>query len=159
MDSHGKSATSRRSAGGGIGERSSSSTHCFSPAKAKDEMNGAAPKCHCDFHAVLYLSKTTSNPNRLFFGCPFFKMREPHCKFFLWLDKHASKFGRVEEVNAHRVEHDDAEVEFARLKIETRLSELENRVALIEQSSSRKTFVICVCLIVTMLYLIVSGQK
>ncbi|MED6126509.1 hypothetical protein PIB30_079246 [Stylosanthes scabra] len=138
MDSHGKSATSRRSAGDGIGERSSSSTHCFSPAKAKDEMNGAAPKCHCGFHAVLYLSKTTSNPNRLFFGC---------------------RSLRVEEVNAHRVEHDDAEVEFARLKIETRLSELENRVALIAQSSSRKTFVICVCLIVMMLYLIVSGQK
>ncbi|MED6219223.1 hypothetical protein PIB30_033836 [Stylosanthes scabra] len=76
MDNHGKSATSRRSAGGGIGEKSSSSTHCFSPAKAKDEMNGAAPKCHCSFHAVLYLSKTTSNPNRLFFGCPFFKVDE-----------------------------------------------------------------------------------
>ncbi|MED6186062.1 hypothetical protein PIB30_063160 [Stylosanthes scabra] len=110
MESDGCSPTSRRSAGGGMG---------FFAAKAGDESDRAPPKCHCGVYAVLYLLKTPSNPNRLFFGCLFFKIRERHCKFFLWLDKHVAKFGRADEVKACREEHDDVEVQFVRLKIET----------------------------------------
>ncbi|MED6188237.1 hypothetical protein PIB30_084122, partial [Stylosanthes scabra] len=72
MESEGGSSAARRSAGGGKGERSSS-TQGFFVAKVGDERDGAARKCHCSVYAMLYLSRTANNPNKLFFGCPFFK--------------------------------------------------------------------------------------
>ncbi|MED6113278.1 hypothetical protein PIB30_069324, partial [Stylosanthes scabra] len=75
MESQGMSSGSRRCAGGGDGwsEKSSSSTQGAFQTNAGDKKDRVAPKCHCGVHAILYLSKTANNPNRLFFGCPFFK--------------------------------------------------------------------------------------
>ncbi|MED6128342.1 hypothetical protein PIB30_096798, partial [Stylosanthes scabra] len=69
------SSGSIRSAGGGAGRsaRSSSSTQGVFLPNGIEDKEGVAPKCHCGVYAVLYMSKTTNNPNRLFFGCPFFK--------------------------------------------------------------------------------------
>ncbi|QHO28288.1 uncharacterized protein DS421_7g215370 [Arachis hypogaea] len=50
------------------------------------------PRCRCGTHAILFLSSTELNPNRLFFGCPHFKNTKPHCKFFAWLDDYVASF-------------------------------------------------------------------
>jgi hypothetical protein len=34
---------------------------------------GAAPTCNCEKMCVIYTSRTTKNPDRLFFGCPNFR--------------------------------------------------------------------------------------
>ncbi|QHN76247.1 uncharacterized protein DS421_19g642220 [Arachis hypogaea] len=55
--------------------------------KAGEEKNGIAPMCKYGVYAVLYKSKTPTNPNQLLLGCPFFKLKNPsYCKFFVWFD-------------------------------------------------------------------------
>ncbi|MED6109320.1 hypothetical protein PIB30_032315 [Stylosanthes scabra] len=83
MENDGVSSGSQRSGSGVRAERSSSSTQGFFATKVGNKRDGAAPKCRCGVYAILYLSKTSKNPNRLFFGCPFFKIGGPHCKFLL----------------------------------------------------------------------------
>ncbi|MED6133040.1 hypothetical protein PIB30_024562 [Stylosanthes scabra] len=52
--------------------------------KVGEERDGVAPKCHCGVYSILYRSKTLGNLNRMFFGCPFFKVSIPHyCKYIL----------------------------------------------------------------------------
>ena len=41
--------------------------------------------CYCGVVPHLKLSRTATNPNRLFVGCP--KPREMKCRFFQWIDK------------------------------------------------------------------------
>ncbi|KAL4395632.1 hypothetical protein AHAS_Ahas01G0011300 [Arachis hypogaea] len=50
----------------------SSIIHCVQNG---DEKNSIAPICKCGVYIILYKSTTSINPNRLFFGCPFFKVR------------------------------------------------------------------------------------
>ncbi|RYR58719.1 hypothetical protein Ahy_A05g024606 [Arachis hypogaea] len=69
MASDGVSSWSRRS--GGV-EREEQFAEGSGP-KGKDGKDGVAPKCFCGEHAILFMSKTSSNPNRLFFDCPFYK--------------------------------------------------------------------------------------
>ncbi|KAL4315080.1 hypothetical protein AHAS_Ahas15G0149300 [Arachis hypogaea] len=33
-----------------------------------------SPKCYCGSHAILFMSRTENNPDRLFFRCPYFKV-------------------------------------------------------------------------------------
>ncbi|MED6196421.1 hypothetical protein PIB30_047304 [Stylosanthes scabra] len=78
MESDGGAGSSRRS------DRSSSSTQGVYLPKPGEERDGVAPKCWCGMYAILYLSRIERNPNRLFFGCPFFR-------FFVWLDRYTAK--------------------------------------------------------------------
>ncbi|QHO21105.1 uncharacterized protein DS421_11g343770 [Arachis hypogaea] len=48
---------------------------------------GQHPKCLCDLYAIISISRTPENPGRLFFGCPLYKEKLPHCKFFAWVDQ------------------------------------------------------------------------
>ncbi|MED6155865.1 hypothetical protein PIB30_009338 [Stylosanthes scabra] len=138
------SSVSRRSVGGGRGDRSSSETQGFFAAKVGLERDGVAPKCDYDVYAVLYLSKTPNNSNRLFFGCPFFKIRPNHCKYFLWLDEHAAKFGMVTYKKDVKEIHDDVDEHFRILNIEDRVSDLEGRIASIKKKGSIKFMLVCV---------------
>ncbi|QHO30400.1 uncharacterized protein DS421_8g232930 [Arachis hypogaea] len=36
---------------------------------------GEHPKCKCNTYAKISRSRTTENPNRLFFDCPYFKLK------------------------------------------------------------------------------------
>ncbi|MED6168854.1 hypothetical protein PIB30_015472 [Stylosanthes scabra] len=49
-----------------------------------------APECNCGTFAILFMSFTLRNPNRLFYGCPYFKTPAPHCKFFQWLNEYVA---------------------------------------------------------------------
>ncbi|MED6210146.1 hypothetical protein PIB30_061427, partial [Stylosanthes scabra] len=118
-------ATSRRS------ERSSSTQGVYLSTPG-EERDGIASKCSCGVYAILYLSKTSMNPNRLFFGCPFFRGGLPHCKFFMWLDRYTLKLGN--DVARKGVEPGAVVAEhFARMEFECRVSELEKRVGCLEQ--------------------------
>ncbi|RYQ99073.1 hypothetical protein Ahy_B07g086931 [Arachis hypogaea] len=61
------------------------SSSSLQPGNVKD---GVALKCFCEKYAICYMSKTDTNPNRLFFGCPLLKVIKAQCKFFLWVDDH-----------------------------------------------------------------------
>ncbi|MED6225874.1 hypothetical protein PIB30_097858, partial [Stylosanthes scabra] len=119
MEDDGVSSGSRRSGSALRGDRSSSSTQGFLATKVVNEGDGAAPKCKCGAYAILYLSKTSNNPNRLFFGCPFFKIQHAHCNFFLWLDRHVAKFGKNGGPAANAgEEEDDVTIHFAKLNVD-----------------------------------------
>ncbi|MED6212171.1 hypothetical protein PIB30_080612 [Stylosanthes scabra] len=162
MESDDGSSALRRIAGGGRDERSSSETQGFFSAKVGHEKDGAAHKCHCGVYAVLYLSKTSKNPNKLFFGCPFFKVVvivdavEP-LQVFLWLDQHSTKFGRMAEIPGPKEEEVDVDEHFGTLKIENRVADLEKRVALIEKKGNMKILLVCVCFIVGLIAVYVSN--
>ncbi|MED6107310.1 hypothetical protein PIB30_012704 [Stylosanthes scabra] len=135
MESEGVCSGGRRSAGGGVGrsDRSSSSTQGVFAASVGDDINDVAPKCHCGVYAILYLSKTAKNPDRLFFECPFFKKAEiRHCKFFRWLDRHIEQLRR-DGIVRRQEDIKDVDEHFAMLGVENRVTELEDRLAAMEK--------------------------
>ncbi|MED6218833.1 hypothetical protein PIB30_030276 [Stylosanthes scabra] len=153
MESDGGSSTSRQSAGGGGGGQRSSSTQGFFTAKVGNERDRATLKYHCGVYAVLYLSKTSRNPDRLFF--------ETNNRVIDRVDsvaalQHASKFQRNVNVEDVKEEEDDVEEHFGRLKIENRVAELEERVSSIEKKSVMKMWLGCVCVIVVFMAVCVS---
>ncbi|MED6160976.1 hypothetical protein PIB30_056333 [Stylosanthes scabra] len=140
MESQGISSGLRRSTDGGDGrsDRSSSSTQGVFLAKVGDNKDGVAPKCHCGVYAILYLSKTANNPNRLFFGCPFFKL------------------GKIGE-QKHAEETEDVDEQFAMLGVENKIIELEDRLVAIERKNKPLSLLITGLLIwVISLYAVVS---
>ncbi|MED6105882.1 hypothetical protein PIB30_000010 [Stylosanthes scabra] len=155
MEMDGVSSGSRRCGSGRNGECSSSSTQGFFVAKVENDRDGVAPKCHCHVYAILYLSKTAKNPNRLFFGCPFFKIKDNHCRFFLWLDRHLANFGKMEDFKAGE-DAEDVNGHFAIMKLENRLDELEERVAAVEKKKRMHVFVIVLSIVVFLLSICVS---
>ncbi|RYR43010.1 hypothetical protein Ahy_A08g039438 [Arachis hypogaea] len=60
------------------------------------DRDGVALKCFCGVYAILYKSRTASNPNRMFLGCPFFKVKERCCRNFVWFDEHLKKIRAME---------------------------------------------------------------
>ncbi|MED6200164.1 hypothetical protein PIB30_082479 [Stylosanthes scabra] len=119
MESEGVSPGSARSASGGRSRRSSSTQGVYA-AKVGDDKDGANPKCMCGVYSILYMSKTANNPNRLFFGCPFFKV---------WHTERIKKNGPGKLVE----EEQDVTEHFARFAVDNRVTELENRVAKLEE--------------------------
>ncbi|MED6225160.1 hypothetical protein PIB30_091019, partial [Stylosanthes scabra] len=59
-----------------------------------------APICSCGDYALLFQSKTSSNPDRLFFGCQHFKRKGANCKYFVWLDEYVVCFQDTEGGNS-----------------------------------------------------------
>ncbi|MED6205304.1 hypothetical protein PIB30_016489 [Stylosanthes scabra] len=157
MENGGVSSRSRGSAGGAVGrsERSSSSTQgVFLPDGVKDS-DGVAPKCHCGVYVVLYMSRTSSNPNRLFFGCPFFKKAEfPHCRSFRWLDKHIELLARSAKKKCADG-NEDVEQHMAMIGMENRVTKLEERVAAMEMKNMPNLMlVVCLFVFVIAVYVV-----
>ncbi|MED6168808.1 hypothetical protein PIB30_014930 [Stylosanthes scabra] len=132
MESEGGSSRSKKSVSSSASKYSGSTQGVFD-IKCRDDRDGIALKCYCGAYAILYRSRTRNNPNRLFFGCPFFRQATaPYCSFFMWLDKHCMKLG----VSKHVKDGDGADYvneDFAVIKVEERVALLENRVAAIEK--------------------------
>ncbi|MED6201917.1 hypothetical protein PIB30_099889 [Stylosanthes scabra] len=132
MDSDGGSSKSKMSVGGGAAMASGSTEGVFD-SKCRDDRDGVAPKCYCGVYAILYRSRTRNNPNRLFFGCPYFRQGSiPYCSFFMWLDKHCAQLG-VLKPTKDGVAEEDTYDNFAVSKVEDRIASLENRVAAMEK--------------------------
>ncbi|MED6173002.1 hypothetical protein PIB30_055287 [Stylosanthes scabra] len=138
----GVSSNSRRSDGAGRSEHSSGTQRVF-VGKVGEDWDGVAPKCRCGVYAILYRSKTRSNPNRLFFGCPFFKTSTPHCKFFLWLDVHTAQLG-IHNGGRGCDGAEDVDEHFLRIQVEKRLEDLEDRVAMMERKRNANFLLVVV---------------
>ncbi|QHO50559.1 uncharacterized protein DS421_1g23480 [Arachis hypogaea] len=99
-------------------------------AGARMKKRFVAPKCNCGIHAILFISSTKSNPKRLFFGCPNFKIAQGGCKYFQWFDEYVSLI-EEKQINAgnpyaqNRKQNNflDADV-----WMEEKLTKLEDRV-------------------------------
>ncbi|MED6157644.1 hypothetical protein PIB30_025081 [Stylosanthes scabra] len=79
--------------GGGNNEGWSAALSSFGSAgigALKKRSKFVAPECNCGAFAILFMSSTLGNPNRPFYGCPYFKTPAPHCKFFAWLDEYVA---------------------------------------------------------------------
>ncbi|MED6149398.1 hypothetical protein PIB30_061979 [Stylosanthes scabra] len=136
MENDGASSGSQRSGSAMRADRSASSAQGYVAAKGGNEQDGATPQCYCSVYAILYLSKTSNNPNHCSLG-----IGGPHCSFFLWLDIHVAKFNRKEAVKCEEVEEDVNE-HFSRLKVDNRLGDLEDRIAAIEKKKGINMFII-----------------
>ncbi|RYR11702.1 hypothetical protein Ahy_B04g069225 [Arachis hypogaea] len=93
-----------------------------------------APRCRCGAHAILFLSSTEQNPNRLFYRCPHFKSSTSHCKFFAWLDDYVALF-EVLPRNSSFMEGwklDQSQIPNAAVVDAEKLRELEGRVTGLE---------------------------
>ncbi|KAL4305962.1 hypothetical protein AHAS_Ahas16G0130700 [Arachis hypogaea] len=49
-------------------------------------------ECNCGIYAILFMSGTDINPNRLFFRCSYFKTPTLHYKYFCWLNDYVASF-------------------------------------------------------------------
>ncbi|XP_016165203.1 uncharacterized protein LOC107607815 [Arachis ipaensis] len=118
---------------------------CVEAAEERDEI---APTCRCGVYAILYKSRTTTNPNRLFFGYPFFKVSEKssHCKFFLWLDDHVSTI-RVLEKFITENEVDDLKVYLGKKVVEQKLIDLEKKVLHLERKKNVNLYLIILAVV------------
>ncbi|MED6180205.1 hypothetical protein PIB30_008063 [Stylosanthes scabra] len=135
MESNGGAGSSRRS------DRSSSSTQGVYLPRPGEERDVVAPKCRCGVYAILYLSRTEKNPNRLFFGCPFFRGGFPLCKFFEWLDRYTAKLLHGAAIENCGEEGDELNVHFSRMELEWRVAELEKRIGCLEERNKEKNLV------------------
>ncbi|MED6123261.1 hypothetical protein PIB30_047483 [Stylosanthes scabra] len=135
-------------------EQSSETQGCF-VGNVGEEKDGVASKCWCGVYAILYRSRTVSNPNRLFFGCPFFKANIPHCKYFKWLDEHLAEL-RVNVAGRSTEETQDVTEHFAMISMENRVADLELRVAVVEKKKIMSWWVVVVALAVGVVAMWVS---
>ncbi|RYR34225.1 hypothetical protein Ahy_A10g048972 [Arachis hypogaea] len=107
-----------------------------------------APKCNCGVYAIMYKSRTTSNPNRVFLGCPLFKAKEPYCRYFIWLDEHLKKIRAVEFEALGAVDEAERvaiEEQLLRNKdIEKKIEELERKLLSIESKKKLSLWYIIV---------------
>ncbi|MED6223845.1 hypothetical protein PIB30_078056, partial [Stylosanthes scabra] len=147
MESDGAASSRRQSGGGGVRSEHSSSTQGVYVPRVGEDREGVAPKCHCGVYAIPYLSRTESNPNRMFFGCPFFKGRLPHCKFFMWLDVFTAKMTNVAAGKIGEEEQDVRE-QFGRIDLEKLIHNLDNRVAILEKKNHMNLFYVITMFVV-----------
>ncbi|KAL4286527.1 hypothetical protein AHAS_Ahas19G0095100 [Arachis hypogaea] len=103
------------------------------------------PKCYCGPDAILLMSGSKNNPDRLFLRCPKFKTAEAYSSFFIWLDDYVSSFNEhvsktiskgVLSQNQHRFEGLSDVVDDKVEELEIRLIGLENQL-----EKSRKKWV------------------
>ncbi|RYR47617.1 hypothetical protein Ahy_A07g033560 [Arachis hypogaea] len=146
--SDGSSLITRQCGGGGRRQEGSVVNAAPCSVQAGDEKDGVAPKCFCGMYAIFYLSKTNTNPNRLFFGCPFFKIssqffiymdevKQPYCKFFVWVDNHIERIGCMEPTKKLDDNQSlDVEEYFGKKKLENKMTDLEQSLIYLENKKS-----------------------
>ncbi|RYQ92045.1 hypothetical protein Ahy_B09g098148 [Arachis hypogaea] len=126
MASKRASSTSRRSVSGVRQENSASSlVPCV--VHAGDVNDAVAPRCFCGVYAIMYMSRTVSNPNRIFLGCPFYNGKEPHCKFFVWVDEHLARIGSNGCIS------DKRHLGEIQIEVVEEKEELDHRMAVLEE--------------------------
>ncbi|RYR01825.1 hypothetical protein Ahy_B06g080690 [Arachis hypogaea] len=150
MAANGALATSRRSRRGVREENfASSSDPCV--VHDGDLKDDVAPRCFCGVYAIMYMSKTISNPNRVFLCCPFYKGNQLHCKFFLWVDEHLARMGSNGCIFDKRpLIEKEAEVVEEEEEFCHRMAVLEEKVTVLEKKKNPLAccIVIIVCAIV-----------
>ncbi|RYQ97384.1 hypothetical protein Ahy_B08g093432 [Arachis hypogaea] len=131
------SSSTRRSRGGDGGQHKLkvgyATLNSLQPENVKD---GVSPRCFCRKYAIFYMSKT-NNPNRLCFGCPLLKVKQPHYKFFMWVDDHIVRLRGVEQTRALGDNKPNDDEEYLRKKeLENMMTDLEERIVNLEKRKS-----------------------
>ncbi|MED6159408.1 hypothetical protein PIB30_042104 [Stylosanthes scabra] len=157
MESEGGSSKSKKSVGDGAAVSFGSMKGVFD-SKCRDDRDGVTPKCYYGLYAILYRSRTYNNPNRLFFGCPFFRQGSIlYCSFFMWLDKHCAQLGVLKPVK-DGVGGEDADDHFAVIKVEDKVALLEKRVAAMEKIRNVNWWIVVVNVIALLVVVYVIGS-
>ncbi|RYR69783.1 hypothetical protein Ahy_A03g016333 [Arachis hypogaea] len=81
--------------------------------------------CNCRSYAILFESRTSKNPRRLFFGCSNFKNNRGHCKYFAWLDEYVASFC-IDEVVQEAVSDPTKKMEERIAEIEKKMDEVKS---------------------------------
>ncbi|RYR38023.1 hypothetical protein Ahy_A09g042966 [Arachis hypogaea] len=136
MAANGVSSTSRRSFSRVRQENSaSSSVSCV--VHAGDLKDGVAPRCFCRVYAIMYMSRTISNPKRIFLGCPFYKGKQLHCKFFVWVDEHLARISSNGCISDRRpLGEKEVEVVEEEEEFDHRMAVLEEKVTALEMQKT-----------------------
>ncbi|RYR61056.1 hypothetical protein Ahy_A04g018158 [Arachis hypogaea] len=140
--SNGVSSNSRRSGGGGREDQFAAS----SIPNGKDSKDGISPKCFCRENTIMFLLKTRNNPNRLFMGCPFYKV-------FLWLDEHIARIGMTETRYLGKKKIGDVEEHYGKQDMKIRITYLEKRIIVLEMKKNSIEWCIRVIFIVSVVVL------
>ncbi|XP_015947375.1 uncharacterized protein At4g04775-like [Arachis duranensis] len=133
---------------------------------------GQHPKCLCGLYAIISTSRTHENPSRLFFGCPLYKEKLSHCKFFAWVDKIFDiKLKNDDSVKNVTMGGGEIAADISPMYdtndagLEHKLMELQNRIDLLElqknvvpkaEGKSKCTNVVLVIMFFAMIVLILS---
>ncbi|RYR28776.1 hypothetical protein Ahy_B01g052946 [Arachis hypogaea] len=118
MASDGVSSSSRRNGGGGRQDQFAAS----SVPNRKDDKDGVSPKCFCGKNTIIFMSKTSSNPNRLFLGCPFFK--------------HIARLGMTDTRYLGEKEIGDVEEHHEKQDMKNRITFLEKNIVALEMKKN-----------------------
>nr|XP_025607248.2 uncharacterized protein LOC112698035 [Arachis hypogaea] len=104
------------------------------------------------------MSRTTRNPKRLFLGCPFYKVRQPWCKYFLWLDEHIAGLGVgvTRHLGHEQILHGDEH--YWNKDMEKRIRLLEKRIEGLEVKKNPIGWSICV-MFVLLIFALFSYKK
>ncbi|XP_045795605.1 uncharacterized protein LOC123890105 [Trifolium pratense] len=80
----------------------------------------AAPTCNCNKMCVIYISGTTNNPNRRFFGCPYLNEKNmPHCNYFMWEDEFIVLQARMVQLQETAIiNHYEREMEVMKIQMD-----------------------------------------
>ncbi|MED6143304.1 hypothetical protein PIB30_004805 [Stylosanthes scabra] len=127
---------------GGDGEGwsfSKASTQSGGASKKKSKF--VAPECNCGAFAILFMSSTGENPNRLFYGCPYFKVMFLF-KYFDWLDEYVVKCDAQTSKAAYLGATKQVNGSFCgAYQFELKCRELEDRLIGLESHSSENKHV------------------
>ncbi|RYR39941.1 hypothetical protein Ahy_A09g045580 [Arachis hypogaea] len=115
-------------------------------AEARKKKRFVALKCNCGIHAILFISSTHLNPNRLFFGCPYFKIAKSHYKYFAWLDEYIALFEeeQTSDHSLHGWNPKQNQLLDAVVSMEEKVSKLEDRVSGLELQINNSRHVKCI---------------
>ncbi|CAK8542858.1 unnamed protein product [Lathyrus sativus] len=96
--------------------------------------NMAAPICNCEEKCVIFTSKTPKNPNRRFFGCPYFNFEKKmlYCDYFMWEDEFIASQTTMVELKETKKEEDvmNSDVE---VKVNQFESDMEHKINVLER--------------------------
>ncbi|RYQ96376.1 hypothetical protein Ahy_B08g092114 [Arachis hypogaea] len=133
---NGASSTSRRRLSR-VREENSTSSSVPCVVYAGDLKDDVAPRCFCEVYAIMYMSRTISNPNRVFLGCPFYKGKQSHCKFFVWVDEHLDRIGSNGRIFDKRpLFEKEVEVVEEEDEFDHRIAVLEEKVTTLEKKKT-----------------------
>ncbi|RYR77310.1 hypothetical protein Ahy_A01g001746 [Arachis hypogaea] len=82
-------------------------------------------------------ASSNTNRNRLYFGCPFLKVTEAHCKFFLWVDDHIVRV-RAGEATRGSGDGKQNHVE-EHLEMDNLIAHVEERIVNLEKLLNKKS--------------------
>ncbi|RYQ87963.1 hypothetical protein Ahy_B09g095454 [Arachis hypogaea] len=96
--------------------------------------DGVAPRSFCGVFAIMHMSRTISDPNRIFLSFPFYKEKQLHCKFFVWVDEHLARIGSNGCISDKRhLGEKDVEVVEEKKELDHMMAVLEEKVTALEK--------------------------